>query len=80
MQPILDALNAPLWDGLPQQAATIGLDFTPPDYSALIEELTLRTADLDERRIPSAASFAGSMMFWKGTEGYQAWTQNYTQP
>jgi hypothetical protein len=79
MQPIVDALNAPLWEGLQQQASAIGLDFTAPDYGALAEELTLRNADLDECRITTAASFAGSMMFWKGTEGYKAWTQNYTQ-
>lgn len=79
MTPILEALNSPLWEGLAAATAGIGLDFTAPDYSGLIAELTSRDEALDERRIPSAIKFAGSMVFWKGTEGYLTWAQNHEQ-
>lgn len=79
MAPILAALNAPLWDGLPAAMKNYGLDLTPPDYTGLIEDLTKRCKDLDERKISDVKGFAGSLMFWKGVEGYKSWSQEYTE-
>lgn len=79
MAPILTALNAPLWDGLPAAVAQYGMILTTPDYSGLVGDLTNRCNKLDERKITDTASFAGSMMFWKGVEGYKSWAQQYTE-
>ena len=77
MAPILAALNAPLWDGLRAATSELDIDLTAPDYTMLTESLTKRCTDLEERKITDATSFAGSLMFWKGTEKYKSWAQQY---
>jgi len=77
MAPVLAALNAPLWDGLQAATSALDIDLTPPDYTGLIETLARRCADLEERKITDATGFAGSLMFWKGTEEYKSWAQQY---
>ncbi len=79
MAPILAALNAPLWDGLPAAMKDYGVDLAAPDYSGLIGDLTKRCKGLDERKISNVNGFAGSLMFWKGVEGYKSWAQEYTE-
>ena len=77
MAPVLAALNAPLWDGLQAATSALDIDLTPPDYTGLTETLARRCADLEERKITDATGFAGSLMFWKGTEEYKSWAQQY---
>ena len=77
MAPILAALNAPLWEGLRTATSELDIDLTAPDYTKLTETLTRRCTDLEERKITDATSFAGSLMFWKGTEEYKSWAQQY---
>ena len=55
----------------------LDIDLTPPDYTGLTETLARRCADLEERKITDATGFAGSLMFWKGTEEYKSWAQQY---
>ena len=77
MAPVLAALNAPLWEGLQAATSELDIDMTAPDYTELTETLTKRCSELDERKITDATSFAGSLMFWKGTEEYKSWAQQY---
>jgi len=77
MAPVLAALNAPLWEGLRAATSELDIDLTAPDYTKLTETLTKRCSELDERKITDATSFAGSLMFWKGTEEYKSWAQQY---
>ena len=78
MEPILATLNAPLWEGLPAAVAPYGMSLTMPDYGKLTARLALLCKQLDERKIVTSFDFAGSLMFWKGTEGYKSWIQDYT--
>jgi len=78
MVPILATLNAPLWAGLPAAMAPYGMSLNMPDYCKLTDRLTFLCGQLDERKITTSASFAGSLMFWKGTEGYKSWIQDNT--
>jgi len=77
MAPVLAALNAPLWEGLQKATSELDIDLTAPDYTKLTETLVRRCTDLEERKITDATSFAGSLMFWKGTEEYKSWAQQY---
>jgi len=77
MAPVLAALNAPLWEGLRGATSELDIVMTAPDYTKLTETLTRRCTDLEERKITDATSFAGSLMFWKGTEEYKSWAQQY---
>jgi len=77
MAPVLAALNAPLWDGLRAATSELDIDLTAPDYTKLTEDLAKRCTDLEERKITDATGFAGSLMFWKGTEEYKSWAQQY---
>lgn len=79
MAPVLAALNAPLWEGLPAAVAKYGITLTTPDYSELVEGLIFGCKRLDERQIVTSNDFAGSLMFWKGAEGYKSWTQEYKE-
>ena len=71
MAPILTALNAPLWDGLPAAVAPYGMTLTTPDYTGLVEELTARCNPPDDGKPADVGKFAGSLAFWKGTVDHQ---------
>ena len=71
MAPILTALNAPLWDGLPAVVAPYGMRLTTPDFTGLVGELTARCNAPDGWKPADVAKFAESLAFWKGTTDHQ---------
>jgi len=77
MAPIIAALNAPLWAGLATAVLPYKITVVTPDYTDLISQLELKCDQLDQRKISKLDDCSGSMILYKGTEGYKAWAAQY---
>ena len=82
MAPIVTALDQPLFAGLHDAVADLGLDLPRPDYTRTVAAVNQAVEAAETRSMSAdlAGSQLGTVMFVKGVTAYNAWKDTLGKP